>query len=132
MSYTTVYGVLKGIVEGVGLSQSQETAEFKSEEFGTQFMLNCVSGSNQSTLNDRLHDEQVWEIKIAISKSEFNDLTNRDELHRKRVEIIKAVDNPANWQSSVRVVQYDSWEFEETDNHFVITIAVRVSDVVSY
>ena len=138
MSYDTVKDNLAGIIKGQGYKESTEATDMEdvaANDLGFVFIINAVSGSldpGGETLGTRFYDDQVWEIKIGIKKSGHNQIINRDNLHRRRVKLIREIDEPANWLASVRIQKYQSWVVEEVENYFLLTISVQIVDLVIY
>ena len=129
---TTKNGVIGRLV-AKGFSESKEPFNFDNAaatEYDKKFILKIGPGNldNESSqmIIDRVYDFQTWQIQIAFSKSAHNDIINRDDMHRKKDEIIKDIDNPDNWRSFSRVLKYRAWDTEETDNYFLLIIDIEI------
>ena len=59
-------------------------------------------------------------------------IVDLDELHRSKDTILQKLDNPANWQSFVRMLKYMSWKIEFYNNYFVLIIQLKVVDTITY
>lgn len=138
MSYTTVKNNIVDIMEALGYREAKEAINMEdvsSQELGYVFIVSAVSGSldpEGETLVDRFYDDQLWEIKIAFSKSGNNQVINRDTMNRKRDDIVRELDDHSNWISTVRIQKYQSWEIEELENYFLLTVTVQIIDTVTY
>lgn len=140
MSYTTVKDNLVSIMTALGYQESKEPFDIEdmsSQKLDKTFIVSAISGAldegeEGETLVDRFYDDQIWEIKLAFKKSTQNQVINRDIMHTKRVAIITDLDNPSKWLSTVRIQKYQSWIVEEAENYFLLTITVKIIDVVTY
>jgi len=137
MSYDTVKNMIAGILNGLGYAESTalEFAGASVSEFGNTYILKCLSGEmgdNSETLSDRFYDNQSWQVQLAFDKSEQSELINYDNVHRKKDLIIKAIDKPANWENSVRIQKYKSWNILDEKNYYVLTIEIRIIDTYIY
>lgn len=134
MTYDAVRNGLVSIIAGQGLAESLEDVDFAdapSVQYGNTFILKAVSGEmgeNSETLSTRFYDDQDWEIIAAFDRG----AVGRDEMNRKRVDLLTALDNPTNWSSYVRYQSYRSWEIQEEINYFILRIRLKISDIVSY
>ena len=142
MSFDTVKNGIVARLKGLGYQESTEPFDFEDAsrlEYGNTFILNRVSGElvegadeGGETIVDRFYDTQSWVIQIAFEKSAQNDVIYRDDLQRKLDNIIADLDNPSNWSSFVRVLKYQSWNMEPTDNYYLLTINLNVIDTYTY
>lgn len=138
MSFDVINNFLQGRLRGLGFARSEEPFDFEnagSNEYGKTFILHPTSGQlvdNGENMNIKTYDTQVWQVKIAFSKSDINDVINRDIALRKIEAIIKDFDNPSNWLGTLRFLRYDNWEIEEMQNHFLVTIEFIVQDTITY
>ena len=139
MAYDTVKTGIANLLKGLAYQESDEAFDFtdaSSNEYGNTFILNCLSGvmdeEDSETIVDRFYDIQDWQIQIAFDKSANTDVINRDDLHRKKDTILKTLDKPTNWSSFVRVLKYNAWNLQETDNYFLLTINLKIVDQYIY
>jgi len=139
MAYDTVKTGIANLLKGLAYQESEEAFDFtdaSSNEYGNTFILNCLSGvmdeEDSETIVDRFYDIQDWQIQIAFDKSANTDIINRDDLHRKKDIILKKLDKPTNWSSFVRVLKYNAWNLQETDNYFLLTINLKIVDTYIY
>ena len=139
MSYTAIKNGLATIVKGQGFIESKSVETFEGmspREFDRRFILKAVSGEldeeSQETLCDRFYDTQLWEIHLAVSKSENNDVAQRDNLLRDKDVIIQKVDDPDGWRDYVRMQKYFTWDVTEEPSYFLLIIQVKIQDVITY
>ena len=139
MAYDTVKTGIANLLKGLAYQESEEAFDFtdaSSNTYGNTFILNCLSGEmdeqDSETIVDRFYDIQDWQIQIAFDKSANTDIINRDDLHRKKDIILKKLDKPTNWSSFVRVLKYNAWNLQETDNYFLLTINLKIVDTYIY
>ena len=136
MSYDIVKAGIIGLMNALGYAESSQIVDFKNAstyEYGNTFILKCLSGEkNNDTIVDRFYDGQEWQILIAFSRSEQNDIIEYDKAHRARDAIIKNLDTPANWESFVRILKYQKWELTETPNYYVLDIRLSIIDTYIY
>lgn len=139
MTYDLVKERLVRTMGDLGYTESSKPFVFSSasaNEFDRTFIVKAVSGENDEdnseTLSNRFYDIQKWQILLAFAKSELNDIINRDDLHRKKDSIINEIDDPTNWVSNVRIQKYISWEVEELENYYLLTIGIKVIDTYIY
>lgn len=122
----------------MGYAQSSEPYNFENapqSEYGNTFILYPEGGEltgEGENLNIRFYDTQVWNILIAFNKSDMNDVISRNMSFRKIEAIIKDLDNPTNWLETLRYMRYQSWNMEELQNYFLLTIKIAVQDTVTY
>ena len=133
MAYDTVKAGIAVRLNALGYVESSQSVDFKNapvNEYGNRYILKCLSGENQNnTIIDRFDDKQDWQVLIAFSRSEQNDIISLDAVHRAKDIIIKDLDKPANWTSFVKILKYDSWEVVETNNYFVLDIRLEILDL---
>lgn len=133
MAYDTVKAGIAVRLNALGYVESSQSVDFKNapvNEYGNRYILKCLSGENQNnTIIDRFDDKQDWQVLIAFSRSEQNDIISLDAVHRAKDIIIKDLDKPANWTSFVKMLKYDSWEVGETNNYFVLDIRLEILDL---
>lgn len=139
MSYITVYDGIKGILEGVSLSESSQgfkITNIPENEYGRVFILNEVSGEqnieDSREIINKFHDEQTWQILIPYDNGSKQAKAAKFEIGKKRDEILAKLDNPTNWTSFVRQLKYVSWEIEELDNYNVLIITLEVNDTITH
>lgn len=139
MGFDTVKNGIVGLLNSLGYAESQQAVDFKgapANEYENTFILKCLSGNmdNESseTIIDRFYDFQDWQIQIAFSRNAQNDIINRDNLHRKKDDLLKYLDKPANWISFVRILKYQSWKYDEMENYYILTINLKVQDTYTY
>lgn len=138
MSFDTIKNYIVGKMQGLGYRESEHAFDFEnasSNEYEKTFILNCKSGSLTDTgdyLSLKFRDTQVWTIKIAFEKSEHSDVINRDKMLRGIEDIIKTLDDPANWLNTIRFMRYDSWETEVLESYVLLTINVIVDNQIEY
>jgi len=117
----------------LGYVESSQAVDFKNasaNEYGNRYILKCLSGENQNnTIIDRFDDKQEWQVLIAFTRSEQNDIISLDAVHRAKDTIIKDLDKPSNWTSFVKILKYDSWKVIEIDNYFVLDIRLEILDL---
>ena len=132
MSYDLVKAGIAARLNALGYVESSQAIDFKdapANEYSYRYILKCVTGENkENTIIDRFDDEQDWNIQVAFSRSENNDIVQYDALHRAKDLIIKDLDKPANWVSFVKMLKYEKWEVIETPNYFVISIRLKILD----
>ena len=131
-NFDTVKQGISLLLNGLGYLESMQAVDFKNAsagEYGNRFILKCLSGLNQNnTIIDRFDDEQEWQILVAFSRSEQNDIVNLDATQRAKDAIIKCLDKPANWTSFVKMLKYNKWSIDETPNYFVLDIKLYILD----
>jgi hypothetical protein len=135
-NYHTVKNGIAGILGTLGYSESAQSVDFKhasANEYGNRYILKCLSGENlNDTIIDRFHDSQEWQILIAFSKSEQNDIVKYDEAQRAKDAIIKYIDNPTNWVSFVKMLKYSKWELVEAENYFILDVRLEILDIYTH
>lgn len=138
MTFQTVYDGLAGILRGLELQEASQTFEAKNlstEEYEKTFILtplNGEAGEANDTQAALLYDNQVWTIQIAYSKGSQAELEQLKAMHRKRDEVMVALDNPTNWLSFASIVRYISWEVANDLNYYVLKINIRVINPLNY
>ena len=135
-NYQTVKDGIANRLNGLGYAESSQAIDFANapaSEYGNRYIINALTGVNQ---NDQIlssfDDTQEWQILIAFERSEQNDIIQKDAAHRGKDAIIKDLDKPANWESFVKLLKYDRWEFIEVTNYFVIDIRLSVMDLYNH
>jgi len=139
MSFDLVKNRLVRTLGDLGYAESTMPFNFEeapTNEYNNTFIVKAVSGENDEdnseTLSNRFYDIQKWQILVAFAKSQHNDIANRDDLHRKKDLIINEIDDPTNWVSNVRIQKYISWEVEEMEDYYLLTITLKVIDTYIY
>lgn len=138
MSHRTIKDGIVAILNAMGYSEASAIVSYKDvsvQEYDNTFILQCLDGKQEPdsmTLADRAYDNQTWKILFAYERSSQNDAVNLEEVHVKKDAVITAIDNPTNWRTFARMLAYDSWELETTDNYFLISLTVKVTDVYTY
>ena len=139
MSYDGIKTGMKGIIEGLALAPSDEIIDFSTASpnaFAHTYILFPETGNLDGTAKESLaswvYDKEIWRMKVAFNRGIHSSFINLDELNRKREEIIKAVDNPANWTSFARMLNVTEWAVETFENYFVLSIKIEITDTVTY
>jgi len=139
MAYDTVKVGIANLLKGLGYQESEEASNFadaSSNEYGNTFILNCLSGAmdeeDSETIVDQFYDVQEWQAQIAFDKSANSDVINRDDMHRKKDTILTTLDKPINWSSFVRILKYNTWNLQATENYFLLTINLKIVDQYVY
>lgn len=136
MAYDTVKSGIITRLNTLGYSESSQSVDFKNapaNEYENRFILKCLSGENQEdTIIDRFYDMQDWQIQIAFSRSEQNDISQLDALHRAKDLLLKDIDKPANWSGVAQVLKYNKWEVIEYPNYFVLDVRLSILDLYIY
>ena len=138
MSFDTLKNYIKGRLEGLGYIESKSPFDFADApdtEYNNCFILTPLEGSvdpDGANLNICLYDNQTWQVSIAFSKSAHNDVINRDDMYRSVEAIIKDLDNPSNYSSTVELMEYQEWEVEEFESYYNLRIRFRVRDKYIY
>ncbi len=136
MAYDTIKAGINGILGTLGLMPSSVSFDFANApalEYGHRFILNPIKGEQrQETLVDRLYDAQQWTISVAFDRNANNDLTSLDELHRAKDNIIREIDDPANWTSFVDMMVYKSWEVQAYADYYVLIITLDITERYTY
>ena len=137
MSFDTVANGIKGILQSNGFAESLESTDFKdapSQEYGNTFILDCVSGEAGEANDEQsaqLYDTQKWTVQIAFNSS-ANSGEQLDAIHRKRDILLAELDDPANWKSFAPILRYLSWAIEKRPDYIILTINLKVIDVLTY
>lgn len=138
MSYQTVKDGISALVKALGFAESKQMIDWENasaNEYGNAFIIKCIQGvesGEADTIQDRVYDEQEWQIQIAFERSANIDMIEYDRMHRTKDDLIQKLDNPANWSSFVRMCRYNKWEVEETANYYVLMFDLRVVDTITY
>ena len=139
MSYAGIKTGLKDIIEALQLSPSNEMIDFDNaspNEFANRYILFASQGNledeSSETLASRVYDKQMWILQVAYSKGQHSQLINLDELNRKREELIKSIDDPANWTSFARMLNVAEWDVEDFEHYFVLNIRIEITDTIIY
>jgi hypothetical protein len=138
MSHRTIKDGVVGIINALGYAEASAIVSYKdvsAQEYNNTFIIQCIDGKQEpdsQTLADRAYDSQTWKLLFAYERSSQNDAINLEEIHVKKDAIIAAIDNPTNWRSFARTMMYDSWELETTDNYFLISLTIKITDVYTY
>lgn len=131
-NYDQVKNGIAARLNALGYLESSQVVDFKNasaNEYNSRYILKCLSGENQNnTIIDRFDDAQQWQILIAFARSENNDVLQLDAMHRAKDAIIKDIDKPANWESFVKMLAYEKWDYTETPNYFVLAINLAILD----
>lgn len=131
-NYDTVKALIKTRMNALGYMESSQVFDFENasaNEYGNRYILNCLSGENiENTIVDRFEDQQEWQILVAFKRTEHNDIIQLGAVHRAKDAIIKDLDKPANWEGSVKICKYDSWELIENPSYFIIDIKLLIVD----
>jgi hypothetical protein len=132
-NYDTIKAGIAARLKALGYVESAKATDFKSapaNEFGNRYILKPLSGENLNDLIiDRFDDKQEWQIQIAFTRGEQNDIVSLDAVHRAKDAIIKSLDNPANWESFVKLMKYEKWSVVETPNYYVLDIRLSILDL---
>lgn len=139
MSYDSIKTGMKNIIEALSLAQSSEVVDYEiapPNQFGYTYILfpehGDMVGVEKESLADRVYDTQDWLVKIAWNRGTHSGPVNLDELNRKREEVVKAIDNPANWTSFARMLNVAEWNIETYEHYFVLIINVEITDTITY
>ena len=137
MSFDTVKNGIISILSGLGYAESDagNFVNAPATEFGNTFILTPLSGeatTGTETIAVQFYDFQTWQIQVAFDKSEQSDNINQDNVHRKKDELIKALDKPANWESYVRIQKYKSWNVAEEKSYYILNIEISIIDQYTY
>jgi hypothetical protein len=123
----------------LGYQESSTTFDYDdaaASEYGNTYIITCRSGAldefRGETIKDRIYDNQQWDIQIAIETSSLSDLSNLDEIHRKREAIVKKVDNSNNWIGFARILKFKGWGIEERQSYFIIRISLNIMDTIIF
>ena len=139
MSYDLIKAGMKGIIEVLGLAPANQVINFEiasPNTFGKTYTMfpedGDMGGEEKESLHDRVYDKQDWIIQIAYNRGTHSSIIDLDELHRKREEVINAVDDPANWTSFTRMLNVVEWDVETLEHYFVLNIKVEITDTITY
>ena len=140
MTFDSIKNGLVDLLGQLGYAESTKAFDFKgvgAGEYENTFILIPRSGSldpsgKSETLVDRVYDKQEWEVHIAYAISESNDIEARDQISRKREDIVKKIDNSNNWKSFVRHLKYKAWEIEDRESYVLLKIKFTIIDNVVF
>lgn len=138
MAFDTIKNYIRNRLEGLGYAESKSAFEFddsSSNSYDKRFILAPLEGAidpDGENLNTRLYDNQLWQVSLAFAKSSLNDVIKRDDMYRQVEAIIKDLDNPVNYISTIRFIRYESWNVEELQDYFLLKIVFNVQDQYSY
>lgn len=138
MSYQVVKDGLIGILGTQGLSESAETVDFKdasTAEYENTFILSCEEGESDEANEQQsafLYDNQKWTVKIAYGKSSQSDVEQLNSIHRKKDALLAELDDPVNWRSFCTLLRYRSWTVVQEPSYFILTIGLKIKDVLTY
>lgn len=138
MSYDNNKNDIDLRMQGLGYAKSSGIVDYEdapASEYGNTYILKMTESVRDSaveTLSDRYRDVQIWEITIAFDRTKFSESINKDGLYRARENIIKDLDNPANYGSGVLTRRFHDSDIEETPNYFLLRINLEVLDQVTY
>lgn len=138
MSFDITKNYIAGRLKSLGYSESKQAFDFENaakNEYDKSFILSVSSGEltdDGNKLSVSFIDTQIWEVSIAFDKAEHSDVIKRDIMYRKIEPIIKDLDNPTNWSSTLRYLRYVSWSVENLENYYLLTIRLTVQDKVNY
>ena len=139
MTYNTIKAGIEAIIESKSLSKSEQIYDFLNaspNEYGETYILfpesGDMSGNEKESLADRVYDKQVWRLKVAYSIGTHAADVNLMEINRKREELIKAIDNPANWTTYARMLNVIEWENIVSGNYILVNIKIEVTDTITY
>lgn len=135
MTYATVKTGITDLLKGLAYQESNTSFDFEdasSQEYGNTFIVTAKSGeleeTDHETLVDRIYDRQLWEVQIALPKSEGSEVINQDDIQRRREAIINELDNPTNWKSFVTILKYRNWEIEDKESYIILRLNFTVID----
>ena len=141
MSFQGIKNNFKTILGALGYKESKESFDVEDmsvHEFGNTYIINMLSGEsgeNAENINTRLYDNQIWRIRIAYKKSEHNDISSRDELYRSIEPLVIKIDNPDNWEGTTngaRTQRYQSWDVEDFETYYVLSVLIEITDTYNY
>ncbi len=131
-NYDTVKSGIALLLNALSFIESSQAVDFKNapaHEYGNRYILKCLSGENQNnSIIDRFDDLQDWQIQIAFTRSENNDIIQLDALHRAKDALIKSLDKPSNWESFVKMLKYGKWSVIEAPNYYILDVRLSVLD----
>lgn len=131
-NYDTIKAGITGRLNALGYAESTQIVDFKNaavSEYSNRYILKCLTGENlNDIILDRFDDSQEWQILLAFSRSEQNDIIQYDAAHRAKDAIIKDLDKPANWSSFVKMLKYKSWSITEAPNYYILDIKLSILD----
>ena len=139
MSFDIIKNGIMARLKALGYQESKQAFTFENAanyELGNTFILNVVSGTARTEESQRigssLYDHEVWEVKIAFKKSGKNDVIVRDDIQRKRQELLSDLDDADNWQSFAKFLRFEAWEVDALDDYVVLKIELYIVDEITY
>lgn len=138
MAYQTVKDGIVDLLETLGYKQAEQAFDVDAmgeNEYGNKFIVNTLEGENgeeSEGIIGKYDDFQTWTVTIAFKKSARSEVKNLDDMHKDRELILRDLDDPANTQSFVDIMRYESWSVEDIDSYFILRINFRVKDRVTY
>ena len=130
MGYDTIKEGIATRLNTLGYTESSQAIDFKNapaNEYNNRYIIKPLSGEQRiENIVDRFVDDQDWKVEIAFEHSENNDITQLDALHRAKDLILADLDDPANWSGICKLMRYKSWELEDTNNYYVLRIALEI------
>lgn len=137
MPYDTIKNGLDALLQGVGF-QECESVDFESAatgEFEDTFILTCEDGEADPSNEQQaafLYDNQKWTVQIAFGKGSNSAVLQRDEVSRKKDDLLTQLDDPANWRGFCTLLRYKAWSITNKDSYFVLKIELKVKDALTY
>lgn len=137
MSYDLVKNGIVDILQAQGYQESQYSniEECPSQELDKTFIISAVSGENNERSSETLsllYDNQKWVVVIGFEQSSQSQNIVGDTVNRARDILIKEFDDPANWQSYVRIQKYLNWKIEDKKSYITLTIELKIVDTIVY
>lgn len=138
MSYDILKNGLSGILTALGYRESNydNVDNCPDTEYDQAFILRPLNGrndeENSETLSSLFYDIQSWQIEFPFSKSSQNQIVVKDIVHRKRDEIVREIDDPANWESYARIQKYLNWKVETRENFYLLIVEAKIIDKITY
>lgn len=138
MSFDTIKNYVRNRLEGLGYFESKSSFDFDdapSTEYDKAFIVMPIKGTvdpDGANLNISIFDRQDWTVLIAFAKSTHSDVIKRDDMLRSVEAIIKDLDNPSNYSSTVELIRYVSWDITENQNYFLLKITFDIRDQYTY
>ena len=138
MSYDLVLNGIANLLNGLGYSQASASGDFENattQEYENTFILTCEEGQADDVDEQQsnfLYDNQKWTVQIAFGKSSQSELIQRDQLNRKKDELLTTLDDSDNWRSFCTLLRYRAWSIEELDSYYVLKIELKVKDALTY
>ena len=136
MSYDTVKSGIATRLNTLGYVESSQAIDFKNaneNEFGNRYIIRSLSGEMKDEMvGDRFYDMQEWQVLIAFDRSENNDITQLDAVHRAKDLILADLDDPVSWEGIAKLLKYKSWEVTEENSYYVLNVRLSVLDEYIY